>query len=169
MALFNNAYSPNYYLQDLQGMRDRIDRTIQQYQHQQMQQAQPAPITQNFQLAPNPTNNDLEAKYANNIDEVKNTFVLKTGIFTMKDFSTIWIKDVSGNIKTYKTEEVIELDEKDKKIKEQDDVISSLQKQINELKGAILNATNHDDNADVIEPVTAKKSTGVSNNTKSSK
>ena len=165
MAMFNNSYTPNYYLQDLQGMRDRIDRTIQHYQHQQMQQAQPTPITQNFQLAPNTSNTELEAKYANSIDEVRTTFVIKTGIFTTKDFSTIWIKDANGNIKTFKTEEVIELDEKDKKIKEQDDVISSLQKQINELKGVILNATDNN-NSVVDEPVTAKKSTRVSNSTK---
>lgn len=165
MAMFNNSYTPNYYLQDLQGMRDRIDRTIQQYQHQQMQQAQPTPITQNFQLAPNTSNTELEARYANSIDEVRTTFVIKTGIFTTKDFSTIWIKDANGNIKTFKTEEVIELDEKDKKIKEQDDVISSLQKQINELKGVILNATDNN-NSVVDEPVTAKKSTRVSNSTK---
>ena len=166
MVGFN--YNPNFYLQDLQAMRDRIDRTIQQHQQSQYQQPM-QPITQNFQIAPAQYGNDLEGRYANNIDEVRNTFVVKTGIFTTKDYSTIWVKDVSGNIKTYKTEEVIELDEKDRKIKEQDNTIASLQAQINELKGAILNATNHDDNANAIEPITTKKSSGISNNTKSSK
>lgn len=166
MALYNNPYSPNYYLQDLQGMRDRIDRTIQQYQQHQMQPTQPTPITQNFQLAPNPINNELEAKYANNIDDVKNTFVIKTGIFTTKDFSNIWIKDASGNIKTYKTEEVIELDEKDQKIKEQDNLILSLQNQINELKGVILDANKHA-NTDNDEQITTKKSSRVSASSKS--
>ena len=79
-----------------------------------MQTQQPLqPITQNFQITPTQNNSELEGKYANNIDEVKNTFVLKTGIFTNKDFSIVWIKDVTGNIRTFKTEELIELDPKD--------------------------------------------------------
>lgn len=164
-----NPYTTNFYLQDLQNMRDRIDRTMQQYQQHQMQQTQmQPPITQNFQLAPTQLNSELDAKYANSIEEVQNTFVIKTGIFTTKDFSTIWVKDVTGNIKTYKTEEVIELDEKDKKIQEQSATIASLQVQLNELKGVVLNATNGN-NANVVEQPLSKKSSGVSNNTKSSK
>lgn len=167
MAMFNNPYNSNYYLENLRSMRDGIDKTMQQYQQSQMQQPV-QPITQNFQISPAQSNFELEAKYANNIDEVKNTFVIKTGIFATRDFSTIWVKDnLTGKIKTFNTEEVIEMDEKDKMIKEQTDMISSLQKQINELKGVILNATN--DNADVTEQTTTKKSTGISNNTKSSK
>lgn len=153
-----NPYNTNFYLQDLQNMRDRIDRTIQQYHQNQIQQPQvQPPITQNFQLAPTQLG-ELEARYANNIEEVKNTFVIKTGIFITKDFSTIWIKDTTGNIKTYKTEEIIELDEKDK-------TIALLQKQIDELKGVMMNATNANTNVD--DSTTTKKSTRVSNNTKS--
>lgn len=99
-------YYPNnqYYMQDLQNMKDRIDNQIRQLQNQQpIQQPQ---IHQNFQLAPQNNNNELESKYADSFEEVKNTFVMKTGIFTKKDFSTIWIKDVSGNIRTFKTKEV---------------------------------------------------------------
>jgi len=165
MAVFypNN----NFYMQDLQNMRDRIDRQMQQIQQQnQFMQPQQAPITQNFQLAPNPSNNELESKYANNIDEVKNTFVIKTGIFITKDFSTLWIKDVTGNIKTYKTEEIVELDDKDKKILEQDSLILSLQKQVNQLKGEIANVNEYNSSS-VDEPTTSKKSTRVSSHTKS--
>lgn len=43
---YNNA---NFYMQDLQNMRDRIDRQMAQMQTAQAQQ--PVPITQNFQLA----------------------------------------------------------------------------------------------------------------------
>lgn len=163
MAMFN-PYNNQYYMQDLQSMRDRIDKQMQQIQQNQINQPQP-PITQNFQLAPNPTNQELESHYANSIDEVRNTFVVRTGIFTTKDFSTIWIKDVTGNIKTYKTEEVIELDAKDKKILEQDNMILSLQKQINSLKEEIANANEYD-NSNINEPVEIKKSTRVSNRAK---
>ena len=161
-----NPYN-NFYMQDLQNMKDRIDRTMQQYQQNQMQNQQPMqPITQNFQIAPTQPNTELESKYANNIDEVKNTFVMKTGIFAKKDFSTIWVKDVTGNIKTYNTEEVVELDEKDKQILEQKKRITSLQDEINELKGVIYSATQHN-NSIIDESTTTKKSTRVSNTSKS--
>ena len=155
------AYTPynnTFYMQDLQNMRDRIDRQMAQLQQNQVQTQQPQAITQNFQLAPNPTNNELEAKYAESIDQVKNTFVIKTGIFATKDFSTIWIKDVTGNIKTYKTEEIVELDEKDKEI-------LALKKEIESMKGMIANATNTTNEFDSVydEAVADKKSAKLSN------
>lgn len=164
MAGFN-PYTNQYYMQDLQNMRDRIDRQMHQMQQNQFMQPQQPPITQNFQLAPNPMNSDLEAKYANSIDEVRNTFVVKTGIFATKDFSTIWIKDVTGNIKTYKTEEVVELDEKDKKILDQNNQILILQKQINSLKEEIANASTSN-NSIIDESITSKKSTRSTTNSK---
>lgn len=133
---FNNQYNPytsnNNYLNELQQMREKIDKQIQQAQQPQQQiqpmNSQPTNLTQNFQLAPQTNNNsELESKYAENIDEVRNTFVMKTGIFAKKDYSIIWVKDVSGNITTFKTEEVKELDEKDLQIQ-------SLQKELENMK-----------------------------------
>lgn len=151
-------YYPNnqFYMQDLQNMKDRIDSQMRQLQNQQpIQQPQ---IHQNFQLAPQNNNNELESKYADSFEEVKNTFVMKTGIFAKKDFSTIWIKDVSGNIRTFKTEEIVELDEKDREILD-------LQRQLNELRGEIENAKSI--NTDTIRTVESKKSTRTSSNSKS--
>ena len=127
-----NSYAQNNYLNELQQMRDKIDKQIQQSQQaqQQPQSVIPAsqPITQNFQLAPQQNNNsELESRYAENIDEVKNTFVMKTAIFATKDFGTIWLKDVSGNIRTFKTEEIFEIDEKDIQIQ-------NLQRELEEMK-----------------------------------
>lgn len=140
MYPYNTNYNNQFYMQDLQAMRDRIDKTMQQYQQNQMQNQQPVPnVTQNFQLAPNPSNNELESKYANSIDEVKNTFVMKTGVFVNKDFSTMWVKDVTGNVRTFRTEEVIEMDEKDREI-------LMLKREIEEMKGMINNANKSDVN-----------------------
>lgn len=147
-----------YYMQNLQDMRDRIDNQIKSYQQNQMQQPV-QPITQNFQLAPNPNNSELESKYADNIEQVKNTFVIKTGIFINKDFTTLWIKDVTGKIRTFKTEEIIEMDEKDKEIYE-------LKKQIEDMKGMINNA-NESFNTNVNDEITETKSTRVSSNKRS--
>lgn len=133
-----------YYIQDLQGMKDRIENQIRQYQQQQ-QQPQP-PIMQNFQITPQTNTSEIEGKYANNIDEVRNTFVIKTGLFIDREFNTLWIKDVSGKIRTFTLEEVVELDEKDKEILE-------LKKQIQEMRGKI----NEYDNTNVNEQIKSTK------------
>jgi len=144
-------------MQELQSMRDRIDNQMRSIQQNQMQQPPvQQPITQNFQLAPNPTNNELESKYVDNIEQVKNTFVMKTGIFLTKDFKTLWVKDVTGNVRTFRTEEVIELDEKDREILD-------LQRQVNELKGMIKDATKYD-NTDTIKSVEDEEPKRVSTN-----
>lgn len=147
-------YSNQFQLQELQNMRDRIDSQLRSLQQNQVQ---PQPITQNFQLAPNPTNNELESKYANNINEVRNTFVSKTGIFVNKDYSTMWVKDTNGNIRTFNTVEVVEMDEKDKEI-------FNLKKQIEEMKGMIKYESS---NNNVNEQVTNKKSSKLSSSSKS--
>lgn len=144
-----------YYIQDLQNMRDRIDQQMRQVQ-QSMQplQNQPANITQNFQLAPNQTNAELEAKYAKDIEEVRGTLTLKNTLFTDKDMKTLWVKNVSGEIKTYTLTEVIELDPKDKEIE-------ALKQQIEEMKGMMLNAGNVNEN--VNGATTSQKPTNVPN------
>lgn len=141
-----------YYMQNLQDMRDRIDSQIRNYQQSQMQQPVTQPITQNFQIAPQTNNNELESRYANSIEEVKNTFVIKTGVFVNKEYTTMWIKDVTGKIRTFETNEIIEMDEKDKEI-------YMLKKQIEELK-------HEHDHADVIEPIAEQKPTRVSSSKK---
>lgn len=107
-----------FYMQDLQNMREKIDRQMQQMQQLNQQQQQPIPqVTQNFSIAPTQNNtSELEAKYVNNIDEVKNTFVMKTGVFLNKDFTSLWVKTTDGNIKTYELNEVIQQDPKDVEI-----------------------------------------------------
>ena len=150
-------YNPNnMYMQDLQNMRDRIDnqmRQIQQFQQPQMQQ--PA-INQTFQLAPNQNINDLDGKYATNIDEVKNTLTLKNTLFIDKENKNLWIKNTDGSIKTFTLTEVVELDEKDKQI-------LALKEEINQLKGAVLNARQSDSN-NVIQPIENAKSSNVPTN-----
>lgn len=154
MAMNYNSYPSNqYYMNDLQSMRDRIDRQIAQLQQQPIQNQQPTPITQNFQLAPNNGLNgnksDLDGFWVNDIQEVKNKIVFNDAIFISKDYKLLWKKDINGNIKTFTLQEVIEFDEKDKKI-------LSLQKEIEEMKGLILNGKYSTDD---IEPITKEKST----------
>lgn len=132
----NQIYMQN--MQDLQNMREKIDRQMQQMQQlnqNQMQQQQPVPITQNFQLAPNPVNNELESKYVNNIDEVKNTFVMKTGVFLNKELNTLWIKNTNGDIRIFELNELVEIDPKDREI-------AILKQEIEKMKEMISNESN---------------------------
>lgn len=151
-------YNNQYYMQELQGMKDRIDSQLRQYQQQNQVQQQPAPITQNFQIAPTNNNNELEGRYANNIDEVRNTFVMKTGVFVNKDFTSLWIKNTNGDIKTFELNEVIEQDPKDVEIQ-------NLKNEIERMKGMISYANEPDvNNTDINEPIEDEKPKRISNN-----
>lgn len=157
--MYNNPYyNQNNYMQDLQNMRDRIDKQMQQMQ-QPINNQQPTPITQNFQLAPNQNNNGI--KYVENDEQVENELTFAETLFINKEFTTLWIKNASGNIKKYELKEIVKLDEKDL-------IIAKLQAQIEELKGDSYNVKQsvnvNDDTTD-----SSKKSTGISNSKSSNK
>lgn len=148
----NYPYNYNPYIQDLQSMRDRIDRTMQQYQQQNQNIPQQPQIHQNFQIAP-VQQSELEAKYANSIDDVKNTFVMREGIFINRELNTLWVKNISGDIKTFTLTEVIEIDPKEAEIANLKNELASmrvlLQQQIAQPK---------ETNEPEIAPVKEKKS-----------
>lgn len=159
---YNNPYNynpSNYnpYIQEFQNMRDSIDRTMQRYQQQQQQNQmfpqQPANVTQNFQIAPIQQQNDLQAKYVNDVEEVKNTFVAREGLFVNRDMNTLWVKNISGDIKSYSLQEIIEIDPKDAEITNLKNELASmramLQQQISQPK---------ETNEPEIVPVKEKKS-----------
>ena len=154
----NQIYKQN--MQDLQNMREKIDRQMQQMQqlnqNQMQQQPTPTNLNQNFQLAPNPVNNELESKYANNIDEVRNIFVMKTGVFVNKDFTSMWVKTTDGNIKTYELNEVIQQDPKDIEI-------NNLKKELQRMKEMINYGNESDvDNSDYDESNESKNAKKLS-------
>lgn len=144
-----NYYNP---MQDLQNMRERIDRTMQQYQNQSqyMQQQQPQ-IQQTFQLSnPNQNANQLDGKFVDGVDEAKNTLVFKNTAFFNKDFSKMWFKDVGGSIRTFDLQEEIQVDENVTEI-------NNLKQEINELKALLVRQMNNKpEKVEVakIEPVT---------------
>ena len=86
---------------------------------------------------------------------VKNTFVMKTGLFINKEMNTLWIKDVSGNVRTFDLQEIVEMDERDKEI-------IALKRQIEEMKGMINNAESVNTNVD--DEIAETKPTRVSTN-----
>lgn len=132
------AYEENLYSQidnqinNLVGMRNQL-RNAQQ----QTQQPQPTAINQTFQLSPN--SNGI--RYANSIEDVnKETVFFDTPYFS-KDFSVMWLKNASGDIKAYELNEIVQKDEKDLEIEflqsqqeEKDNQIGLLQAQIDDLR-----------------------------------
>ena len=109
-----NPYNNQMYINDLQNMRDRIDRQMQQMTQTNQQ---PTPqINQNFQITPTQNNNTI--KYVNNIEEVKNELVFSDTLFVNKEFNRLWFKNAKGEVTIYDLKKVVELDEKDKKINE---------------------------------------------------
>ena len=157
------AFNPNFnqqYQQDLINMRERIDRQLQQVQNQPQFQ-QPAPITQNFQLAPNQSQNGI--KYANSIDDVKKELVFTDTLFINKEYTQLWLKNALGEIKTYNLVEVIELDEKDRKI-------ADLTAKINMLESEMKNNESTTNSNEYVDATSTKsKSSSVSSNKSSNK
>lgn len=160
------SYYPNnqYYMQnmqDLQNMKERIDKQMQQMQQfnqNQTQQPQIPQVNQTFQLAPNPTNNELESKYVNNIDEVKGIFVMKTGVFLNKELNTLWIKNTNGDIRTFELNELVEIDPKDREI-------AILKQELEKMKEMISNESNVN-NTDYDEPNESKNAKKLPSRTK---
>lgn len=108
-------YYPNnqFYMQDLQNMRDRIDNQMRQIQQQNQQPIQQPQIHQSFQLAPQSSFSEIQAKYVSDINDVKNTFVMSLGMFLNKEMTTLWLKNINGEIRTFSLNEIIEQDPKD--------------------------------------------------------
>lgn len=115
MYPYNNNYNNQFYIQDLQAMKDRIDKTMQQYQQNQAQNQQPVQpqIHQSFQLAPQGNFSEIQAKYVSDIEDVKNTFIMNVGLFVNKEMNTLWLKNINGDIRIFALNEIIEQDPKD--------------------------------------------------------
>ena len=135
------AYTNNsqFYMQNLQDMRDRIDSQIRNYQQNQTQQPVTQPqIHQNFQLAPQTNNSEIQAKYVTSINDVKNTFVMSLGIFINKELDKLWLKNINGEIRTFNLTEIIEQDEKDIEI-------NNLKQELENMKLLIKNSQDNNE------------------------
>lgn len=145
----NSFYNPymiqGSYINDLQNMRDNIDKKIQQIQQQNYQQ--PTNLTQNFQLAPTNGNNNI--KNVNSLDEVQKELVLADTYFFNNDMTNLWIKNSKGDIRTFELQEIIPKDEKDI-------LIENLQKQIEELKENKANEYNKSNGEQLYEQSNAE-------------
>ena len=143
--MFTNPYNPQMAV-------DRIDSQIAELQKMKAQ-IPPAPaINQTFQLAGN--NNGI--RFLNNIDEVNKELVYGTTPFFSKDMSVLWLKEATGEVKSYELREIVKKDEKDLQIE-------LLMAQIEELKKEVKNEQR---NANVDESIEECKSSSSTTNRK---
>lgn len=150
--MYGNSYNNQMYVNDLQQIRDRIDRQLQMISPPQPQTPQ---INQNFQLAP--SQNSQSIKYAESLDEIKKELVFSDTLFVNKAFNLLWFKNASGEVKTYEIKEMVVKDEKDLKIEELEAKLNMLLKEREE------NESEYDSKY-AIGTTTSKKSTNGKSN-----
>ena len=139
---YNSPYNPTYnpmarqnYEQNLKNIIEQASGQLQQLQQMQVPQPVPTNLTQNFQIAPQSNPGELQSAYVNNVDEVRNIFMTKNGVFVNKELNTLWFKNTEGKIRTFSMIEIIEKDEKDIEIED-------LRKQIDEMRTLLLQKNN---------------------------
>jgi len=133
---------PYYYGNNTQANIDKIDNQIRELEtlRSHLQKPQPS-INQTFQLAPT---NQSGIKYVDSESDVSKELVFVDTLFVDKGYTTMWYKNVKGEIKEYRLEEV-------KKEDERDLIIKDLQKQLKELKEGKDEPSNSDTNEPVKE------------------
>ena len=153
---YNSYNNGNFYaqkMQNLQGIKEQVDKQMQDLQNmQQLQQQftnqQPQPhIQQTFQLSNPVNNNDFDAKYVDNADDVRNVIVYRNTMFISRDMSKLWFKDANGYTKMYEIAEAIEEEPKDKK----DIELDELKKQVENLTAIVVQQFNASKNTTELE------------------
>lgn len=154
---YNSYNNGNFYaqkMQNLQGIKEQVDKQMQDLQNmQQLQQQftnqQPQPhIQQTFQLSNPVNNNDFDAKYVDNADDVRNVIVYRNTMFISRDMSKLWFKDANGYTKMYEIAEAVEEEPKDKK----DIELDELKKQVENLTAIVVQQFNASKNTAELEP-----------------
>ena len=113
--------NPQSQLERWTKIRQDADAEIQRLTHA------PAAINQNFNIVA-PSVNDFDAKFIDSYEEVKKAEVTRNTIFMNTSEPIFYMKMVDGEIKSYKFEEIVILDERDKKMMELENKINELMK-----------------------------------------
>lgn len=92
------------------------NRTRNGFDEQMANLGQTPPIQQNF-ITPSFVS-DFDAKWVNSLEEAKGMFINRDTIFINRNDKTFYLRKTDGELKKYKFEEIIDLDEKDLRIKE---------------------------------------------------
>lgn len=150
------------YLKYLEKEKERIEKSKEQYINR-FQQQQPT-LNQTIQVTPTPSQS-IALKHVKGVEDVNSELVMFETPFVLDDYSTLFIKNTKGEIRTFEMKEIVPKDEKDK-------IIEQLRLENEELKGMIsnesTNATNDEQsNATIDKPTKAKTTSNVSVSTTS--
>lgn len=145
------------YLKYLEKEKERIEKSKEQYINR-FQQQQPT-LNQTIQVTPTPSQS-IALKHVKGVEDVNSELVMFETPFVLDDYSTLFIKNTKGEVRTFVMEEIIPKDEKDK-------IIEQLRLENEELKGMISNeSTNATDgqqsNATIDKPTKTKATSNVS-------
>lgn len=171
--MFNNPYMQGNYNpqqqfnnidQNYLKMLDKEEENIKNMRSNYMNRyQQPTSFNQTIQLAPQ--NNGI--KIVNSIDDVQKELAIVDTPFINPDYSTLWIKNAKGEIRTFDIQEIKPKDEKDL-------IIENLQTKIKELEGRMIYEQQHNETSNeyeskqLDEPIKNEATSNVSN-VKSSK
>lgn len=144
------------YLKYLEKEKERIEKSKEQYINRFQQQPT---LNQTIQVTPTPSQS-IGLKHVKNINDVNSELVMFETPFVLDDYSTLFIKNTKGEVRTFAMEEIIPKDEKDK-------IIEQLRLENEELKGMIsdesTNETNDEQgNATIGKSTKAKTTSNVS-------
>lgn len=153
MQLVNNY---DDYLKYLEKEKDRVEKSKEQYINRFQQQPT---LNQTIQVTPTP-NQTIGIKHVKNASEVNNELVMAETSFILDDYSTLFIKNARGEIRTFEMKEIIPKDEKDI-------LIEKLTKENEKLKGMIIDeSANENDNeqfsTELNESIKTKTTSNVS-------
>lgn len=145
------------YLKYLEKEKERIEKSKEQYINR-FQQQQPT-LNQTIQVTPTPSQS-VGLKHVKNINDVNSELVMFETPFVLDDYSTLFIKNTKGKVRTFAIEEIIPKDEKDK-------IIEQLRLENEELKGMISNESTNETNdeqgnATISKSTKAKTTSNVS-------
>lgn len=119
--MFGMYGNPQSQLERWTKIRQDADAEIQRLTHA------PAAINQNFNIVTNSIN-DFDGKFIDSYEDVKKIDVTRNTIFMNNSEPIFYMKTTNGEIRTYKFEETVILDERDKKILELENKINELMK-----------------------------------------
>lgn len=127
--MYGNPYSQNMYMQDLQNMKDRIDKQMQQMS--QMPQAnQPVNNIINTSQSETPKNNLVEWRILNENEQVDNLYVNNKTLFINDNIMVL--KGVDGSLEKWDIKKVYPIDKKDQRINELENKLKEMEEKLNE-------------------------------------
>lgn len=128
---FNNMISQQSMYEQIDNEINNLQQMRERMKNNQLQQPiQPTNLTQNFQIAPQ-SNNGI--KVVNSVEDVQKELAITDTPFVNNNYTTLWIKNAKGEIRTFELKEIKPKDEKDLIIEDLKSQIYQLNSQIKEM------------------------------------